>query len=262
MRNLAFKLLRWSLLPTFFNFWQRRAVTVVAFHDPSPEKAGQYFRALTKRYSPVSLDHLLRFQKSPGQYPLPPRPLLLTLDDGHRGNYRLLPLFRQFGIRPAIFLCSEICGTRRHYWFLEYRGDLETLKKLDDQQRLETLRQNGFEERSEDGQRQALSWEEIEEMKAHVDFQAHTATHPILTRCSDRKCRREILQPKRDLEERLGVAVTALAYPNGDCSRREVEMARQAGYRCAFTVEPGVNSESSDPFRLKRIALLDDSGVD
>ena len=50
---------------------------------------------------------------------VPERALVVTFDDGHRGNHRLLPIFRRYGIRPTIYLCSQIVGTQRGYWVNE-----------------------------------------------------------------------------------------------------------------------------------------------
>jgi len=122
---------------------------------------------------------------------------------------------------------------------------------------LEILRKLGFEREKEFEDRQALSKDEIEEMKNIVDFQSHTMFHPILTKCSAERANKEILQSKMDLENNYGLRIYALSYPNGDCSDREILMAKKAGYECGITVDLGFNSQNTDLFRLKRICIDD-----
>ena len=52
-----------------------------------------------------------------------------------------------------------------------------------------------------------------------------------------------------------------LAYPNGDYSDREVRLLEEAAYVCGVTMDAGVNDAHTDPFRLRRVALPDDAGI-
>jgi peptidoglycan/xylan/chitin deacetylase (PgdA/CDA1 family) len=69
--------------------------------------------------------------------------------------------------------------------------------------------------------------------------------------------REEIVQSKQILEKEFGLNIYALAYPNGDYSKRDIALAKDAGYQCALTVDFGFNSKKTDPFRLKRICVND-----
>lgn len=96
-------------------------------------------------------------------------------------------------------------------------------------------------------------------MQPYIDFQAHTRFHPVLPMCSSEEAYDEICVCKEELETRFSLDIYALAYPHGDYSDRDVELARQAGYRCALTVEGGLNGKATDLFRLKRIYMPDDA---
>ncbi|MGB0866798.1 MAG: polysaccharide deacetylase family protein, partial [Granulosicoccaceae bacterium] len=65
---------------------------------------------------------------------------------------------------------------------------------------------------------------------------------------------------KRRLEDKLGAEVASFAYPNGNYGSREVELVREAGYRHAVTVKPGVNRRDSDPLQLRRTEVTDRDG--
>ena len=107
-----------------------------------------------------------------------------------------------------------------------------------------------------------MSAGEIEEMKPLVDFQSHTVYHPLLPQCAPARAAAEISESKTELENKFGLSVYALAYPNGDYTAREVAAAEAAGYTCALSLDHGFNSRTTPPFQLKRICISDDASVD
>ncbi len=194
---------------------------------------------------------------------MPPKSLIITIDDGHNGNYKLKPILKKYNIIATIFLCSGIVNTNRHFWWKHNIDDTncEWLKNISDEKRLDVLKKSGFEEEKEFNYRQALSKNEIEEMKNIVDFQSHTMFHCVLPNCSDERAYKEISQSKKDLERNYGLETYALSYPNGDYSDREISMAKKAGYECGITVDAGFNSQNTDIFRLKRMSIRDDADI-
>jgi peptidoglycan/xylan/chitin deacetylase (PgdA/CDA1 family) len=264
LRAFVFLCLRYSGLPWLFReLLQRRVVTIILYHDLPAATAIAHFRALRARYQIIALRDYLQ-ARTEGQIDrLPSKALIVTLDDGHRGNYNLLPVLQAHAVPVTIFLCSGIVGSQRHYWWLEVpdRADVERLKLLPDEHRLQALAGLGYcDDRNYDS-RHALSDSEIEEMKRTVDLQAHTITHPILPECPEKKAWDEIAGCKTALEQKYALQISALAYPNGDYSPREIAMLKAAGYTCGLTVEPGFNDATTDLYRLRRIQLPDDATI-
>jgi peptidoglycan/xylan/chitin deacetylase (PgdA/CDA1 family) len=132
---------------------------------------------------------------------------------------------------------------------------------MSDPERLAFLFSRGYQAEREYSDRQALSRSEIDALRPWADFQAHTITHPILPACSDEKAEREIRDCKAELERNYAFNVRALAFPNGDYTEREINLARQAGYTCALTLDCGFNDENTDLFRLRRITVPDQASV-
>jgi peptidoglycan/xylan/chitin deacetylase (PgdA/CDA1 family) len=210
----------------------------------------------------IALEDYIRAREAGTCRQLPRKALIITYDDGHRSNAALKPVWQTYGVRPTIFLCSGVVGTRRHFWFRHDIGSTSTqhLKSVADEERLRILGTFGFEETREfSDERQALSKAEIEELKGVAELQAHTLYHPLLPRCPAEKARQEIGACKRDLEHGYGLDVYAFSYPNGDYSQAVIDMVRAAGYRCALTIDGGLNSARTDPFRLGRICIPDDA---
>ncbi|MFZ0761725.1 MAG: polysaccharide deacetylase family protein [Candidatus Sulfotelmatobacter sp.] len=97
--------------------------------------------------------------------------------------------------------------------------------------------------------------------EAGMSIGAHTCSHPVLSLSNDAEARREIQQSKSEIEGALGRPVWAFAYPFGNPStmgEREVRLACEAGFCCAFlNVEQG-GTERSKPFTLSRIHVTGD----
>ncbi len=263
-RNLLYNVLRWSLVPWFLRMVvQRRKVSIFLYHDLNPRLADVHFRELRRRYHFISLREFVDAHETGTLAALPPRAAIVTLDDGHARNAALKSILDRHQIPATIFLCSGIVGTMREFWFQHPMCDdyRQYLKTLPNEERLYALQELGFEETREIGAAQSLSSAEIDAMRGTVDFQAHSAFHPCLPNCSPPRARREIVDAKRELEDRYGLAIYALAYPNGDYGEREIALAKEAGYRCALTTEVGYADQDSDLYRLPRVWIDDEAGV-
>lgn len=265
MKLFFAKLVYFSGLPYLLReLFQRSQVTILALHDPSLDNARRMFMWLRNRYNIIELGEYLRARQAASGVRLPKRALIITLDDGHAGNYNLLPLIREERIPVTIFLCSGIIDTRRHYWF-KYAGlkyPSSYYKKLPDGDRLKELMDCGFEQDKNFDFPQALDRKQIEEMREYVDFQSHTVFHPCLDQCDDNKSSSEIVESRRMLEDDYGFKVNAIAFPNGNYGSRELSYASAAGYSCALTCDYGFNDLRSDPFRLKRLSINDNDPIE
>ena len=260
-RALAF-LIRWSGAAWLVrNTVSRRRVAIVVYHDPQPEVLDRQLAWLSGRYELIELDRLVAALRSGAWQKLPPRSVVLTIDDGHAGNYALRDVLRAHGARPTVFLCSRIVGTSRRFWFEHVDVDkVDALKALPHEERLARLAA-GWDfapDREYPGSpRHALSRGEIDEMRDCCDFQSHTATHPILPLCPPERVRDELTASRREVEELTGKPCRHLAYPNGCYSERDVAAAREAGYESARTVDIGWNHPGTDPYRLRILSVAD-----
>jgi peptidoglycan/xylan/chitin deacetylase (PgdA/CDA1 family) len=265
LRKIPFLLLRLTGIPFFVReVIQRKKVTIVLFHDISSDRVDMHLRVLRSKYNIISLQDYVRAKEAGRVDELPPKSLIITLDDGHKSNYELKPLLERYDVPATIFLCSGIVDTKRHFWWYHKIGNdysLKDLKNIPNKERLEILRGFGFEETKEFDDREALSKNEIEDMKLMVDFQSHTVFHPVLPNCATEEAYKEISQSKKDLEERYGLKIYALSYPNGDYSDREISIAKKEGYTCGITVDVGFNSQDTDIFKLKRFSIRDGADI-
>jgi peptidoglycan/xylan/chitin deacetylase (PgdA/CDA1 family) len=265
LKKILVKTLTLSGLPFIFReYILKKKVTILVLHNPDKSTLEKYFQWLTLNYNIISLERYLSCRQGNKEISLPDKSLIITLDDGHIGNYELLPIIKSLGIPISIFLCSGIVNTNRHYWFMH--ADLNTssdsLKFIPNKNRLEYLAKTGFSPNKEFSYPQALKKEQIMEMKEVVNFQGHTIFHPCLNRCSDEESWSEINESKKHLESEYDFHINAIAYPNGDYTDREIQFARQAGYDCGLTVDHGFNGKQTNLFKLKRYSVSDNDTLE
>lgn len=107
---------------------------------------------------------------------------------------------------------------------------------------------------------EAMSWDDLRAVASEgVEIGCHSATHPILSRISNRlELESEIGGAKETMEERLGMAVRHFCYPNGlatDVNEAVVRCVREAGFASAVSTLCGFDSMEADRFQIRRVPL-------
>jgi peptidoglycan/xylan/chitin deacetylase (PgdA/CDA1 family) len=155
---------------------------------------------------------------------LPPKPIVLTFDDGYA---------------DVFFHASTLIARRRmHAIAYVITGRISA------------------------GDPSFLTWPLLRALERRgIEIGSHTVSHRDLTTLSDRELRTELLESRRVLERRLGHPVPWLAYPFGAHDARVVAFARGAGYRLAVTTNGGDTQDARRPLELERLRVLDSTGV-
>jgi peptidoglycan/xylan/chitin deacetylase (PgdA/CDA1 family) len=159
---------------------------------------------------------------------LPARSFVLTFDDGYTDLERTVrPVLERHGFTATVFtVTGHVGGT------------------------------NAWDAKHGDPPRALLDWDAIRRLEGGVfRFESHSCTHPFLTEVPPERARSEIVDSKREIEDRLGRAVTTFSYPHGLFNRRIEELVREAGYRCAATDIRGLNRRGDDPLRVSRVMM-------
>jgi peptidoglycan/xylan/chitin deacetylase (PgdA/CDA1 family) len=88
-----------------------------------------------------------------------------------------------------------------------------------------------------------------------IEVGAHTITHPQLDTLSAAELSRELREPKTVLEDALGHGVTHLAYPHGYNSPAVRRASADAGYASAVAVRHALSSYRDESYRIARLIL-------
>ena len=163
--------------------------------------------------------------------PLPPGSFVLTFDDGFRGvkDYAF-PVLQRLGWPFTIFLVSGLIGSQ----------DIWTRKSNPDGVTYPLLR----------------AAEILDMQRAGVAFHSHTCSHASLPGLDDARLAAELAESRSTLEQLLRRPVDYLAYPFGHVDQRVADAARRAGYRAAFSTQPGFNRRDVDRYRLRRLDVF------
>jgi peptidoglycan/xylan/chitin deacetylase (PgdA/CDA1 family) len=99
---------------------------------------------------------------------------------------------------------------------------------------------------------------------AGMSIGAHSLSHPILSRAPDDLAWREISESRNVLEKALGQTVWAFGYPFGNAATvtgRDLRLAEQAGYRCAFMNVGGGFGAKVDRLAVPRVHVTADMSL-
>jgi peptidoglycan/xylan/chitin deacetylase (PgdA/CDA1 family) len=238
---------------------------------------------LSRTFSVVSLDEFLN-----GALGAAKPACLLTFDDGWRDNFiNALPRLKKLHLPAVIFAVTGFIEKREVFWverLVEVWSDptrrgqvlkglaglvperdagpgiweiVEALKHFPARQRTDFLATCLPPADSTVGHPdEMLTWEEASALEEDgIAIEAHTVSHPLLVYEDEATVRRELADSKATLERKLGKKVRAFAYPNGSWNDRVRGLAREAGYDCAFTTDPGWYGPGEDAFSIRRIML-------
>lgn len=165
-------------------------------------------------YRAITLDRVWRAWH--GTARLPPRPIVITFDDGYASQARLAG--------PAL---------RAHRWPGVLNLQVSRL-----------------------GARGGLSRGQVRGLlRAGWELDAHSITHPDLTRVSSRRLTAEVAGSRQALRAAFGAPVDFFAYPYGHEDARVRAAVRRAGFRGATTTRAKLVDAATDPFALGRVLV-------
>jgi len=185
-----------------------------------PERFAEHLCYLRDQgYTSISL-HELALALQVG-HPLPPKPIVLTFDDGYRDNYlHAFPLLQRYGFRGTFFLITGYI---------------------------------------DEGRPEYMTWEQVKEMSAAgMEMEAHCYTHVDLRGRDVDYLIWQILGPKEAIEARTHRPVRFFSYPSGQYDELVMRVLHSAHYWGAVTVHQGIIQRSDRMFELGRIRVHGD----
>lgn len=260
-------ILRVTFLPYLLReVYARNKITLVNYHDPEAKVFERHMRKFSRIYSFIDIETLADALRKRNFGNLPVKPLLVTLDDGHRGNAKLFEIMKKYNVPAVIYFVAGVVNSNRHFWFKtigSIKSDCTELKRIRNEERLRRLKErfNHMDE-LEYRTRQALSIREVNEFLAVGGTAgSHSVFHPMLNRCEDEVILNECIESRRITEALTGSPVLHFAYPGGAWDNRIKELVRRSGYRTARTTDPGWVTATTDPLALPNFGISDDAGV-
>lgn len=158
---------------------------------------------------------------------LPPKPVVITADDGWESQYKyMVPIVHQYHYPVTLFI---------------YPG---------------TISQGSH----------TMTWAQLTELQqtGEFDIQSHTLTHPNFKQEQRRLSpiayskfvNNELINSKKILEERMNKTIVLLAWPFGIYNEYLEQQATKAGYVMAFTIGALPTKRSFNPMTQPRYMIV------
>lgn len=221
-------------------------------------------RLLAATCQPITLGQWLEAEATGTA--LPPRPVVLTFDDGYRSVLRrALPVLARQRVPAVVFVISGASAQGRLTWY-------DSVARQHGEAAVEALKSAPAEtwraavatapEAGPDDPCALLTAEQVCTLAASgtCEIGGHSAHHPILARLTAEEQWREISTDRDTLTAWTGRAPVAFAYPNGrpglDYGPETVAAVAAAGYRMAFTTRHGYARAGEPPLERSRLLML------
>lgn len=214
-------------IPAGWKQTEEYSVPILMYHYirsmPPRDRMGQGLSVSPEQFA-KQLDYLIENGYVPitfaqlSQGILPPKPVILTFDDGLADAYTAaFPALRQRGLAGTFYVISGFVG-----------------------------------------QAGSVTWDQLREMQAAgMEIGAHTVTHPDLAIASPAEQQHQIDGSIRAIQETLGQPVITFAYPSGKQTPQAVELLETAGISYSVTTKDGLATDSDNQQLLPRYRITD-----
>jgi len=159
--------------------------------------------------------------------PLPPKPVLITFDDGYRGiATTAAPIMTRVGMIGTAYVITDRIAQLK-----------KTAPTWLTWPQLRTLEQRGW------------------------DIGSHTVSHSEIPHMSTDAAMKTLRGSRFVLEKHLGHPVQWFCYPAGAVNAAAVADVQKAGYVLATTTQSGLDHSAANPLELSRIRIANNTGV-
>lgn len=183
-----------------------------AYNVPPEEFREQMQYIIDEGYQTITPLEFMKAKK--GKLELPPKPIIITFDDGYEDNHRIaVPILEEMGMKAIIYMVTNEIGNEGY-----------------------------------------LTWEQLHDLERRgMELGSHTANHLALTKLTDEELRAEVKLSKLIMEWNGLKTIFSLSYPNGAYDERMPAILASEEYLTAVTGDSGLNTFSTNPYLLHRI---------
>lgn len=147
--------------------------------------------------------------------PLPPKPVVLTFDDGHWDLYTdILPILQKYHAKATAYIVSGFIDKS------DFLSSIQLKKVID----------SGL-----------------------VEIGAHTVHHTGLANKLIATVKYEVGASKQQLEDTYHLHIVSFAYPGGSFDQKAIDVVKDSGYETAVSTVPGIQQSQNNKYFLYRI---------
>jgi len=213
-------------------------IPILCYHNLNPTKPGSMnmtpkkFESQIKwikdnGFNVIPLQNAVEYLQG-NRSSLPNKSVVITVDDGWKSAYTYLaPIIKKYNIPVTLFIYPQTISEGKN----------------------------------------AMTWDELRELHQTglFDIQGHTYSHPNFKHekrgrsviSYDNFVKRELVDSKKILEDKLNKQVTLLAWPFGIYDKDLEQKAKQAGYVMAFSIDARTANKKDRPEAEPRYMIID-----
>lgn len=182
-----------------------------------PEKFEEHLIWLKENgYQTITLEDLVLALQT--GYPLPEKPVIITLDDGYRDAYtNAYPLLQKYEMKATVFVITRL------------------------------LDENNIN---------FITWDMAAEMSQHgINIESHSVDHPDLSKLSAESVMSQLRDSRMAIEAHTHQEVRILCYPAGAYNGMVIDLLPAAGYWAGTTTAQGIDHSNTNLWELTRVRI-------
>lgn len=186
--------------------------------------------------------------------------IMITFDDGYFNNTLAIDLLNKYKIPATFFItANNVLENKSYWWDIVYKFrvkqgmmSLSAIRK--EQAHLKNFKSSFIENyiKQNFGDKSHVPWSDVDrplntsELKSisknpFVTIGNHTYNHTILTNYSLEEIKEELRLCNKFVFETTGSSPNTIAFPNGNFNETVLNIAKEAGFQFAFTIENKIN---------------------
>lgn len=174
-----------------------------------------------KKYQTILMEDL--FQTIYYNKKLPPKPIILTFDDGYDNHYyNVYPLLKKYKFKGSFYIITSL---------VNQPGRIN-------QQQIKELADNGME------------------------IGSHSVSHPDFSHLNEQEINNELHYSKLLLEKIINKKIYFFCYPSGKYNNHSFPILKKEGYLLALTTNSGTLISSDHPFEVPRLRITGDESLE
>ncbi|HUD10865.1 MAG TPA: polysaccharide deacetylase family protein [Candidatus Saccharimonadia bacterium] len=205
---------------------------VVLYHYTPPDFEQQLEYLVANNYTAITMDQALAGLNGG---PLPPKPVVITFDDGYENQMQAFALLEQFHMKATFYIIN---GGPESLWCIgagrQYHLSIQPKGGCGDAY---------------------LTWDQVRQLDKSglITIGGHTIDHENLASLSTADQQYEIDASKTGIEQEIGHTIDDFAYPYGAYNDTTIQLVQAAGYRTAVTTLPSNYQIPGEPYTFRRI---------
>jgi len=245
----------------------------------SPEQFDRQLSFLKRYFNIVNFRILSEIEQSGEE--IAENTLIITFDDGYFDNWEIMTsIVTDHNVTAAVYVSTDYVEEGKLFWVdrmayqinkmddgklmlddgnIEFtlapdnrqkvRGDLgKILRRVSDNKRLSLLDElenqaavNVAEE--EYKLARPLRWNEVDLMsETGIEIGSHTLSHPFLENMDELTIKKEIIDSKLIIEQKIKKEVTSISYPAGNYNQYVLDAVKEAGYKYGVGYRHGLEA--------------------